>query len=75
MERTPAAETRASGDRRSHFVRFVEWAHLRASQAPFFAICVGIVLLWLVSLPLWSDLKEWQTVIHTNAIEPTGQVL
>lgn len=65
--RTPAAETRASGDRRSHFDRFVEWAHLRASQAPLFVVCVGITVLWLISLPLWSDLKEWQTVIHTVA--------
>lgn len=67
MERTPAAETRASGDRRSHFDRFVEWAHRRASQAPLFVVCVGIIVLWLISLPLWSDLKAWQTVIHTVA--------
>jgi low affinity Fe/Cu permease len=67
MERTPAADTRESGDRRRLFDRFVEWAHLRVSQAPFFVVCVGIVVAWLISLPLWSDLKEWQTVIHTVA--------
>ncbi len=67
MERTSAAQTRRSGDRRSLFDRFVEWAHLRASQAPFFVVCAGIVVAWLVSLPLWVDLKVWQTAIHTVA--------
>jgi low affinity Fe/Cu permease len=67
MARTPAADTRESGDRRSPFDRFVEWAYMRASQAPFFVVCAGVVVLWLISLPLWSDLKEWQTVIHTVA--------
>jgi low affinity Fe/Cu permease len=42
-------------------------AHRRVSQAPFFFVCAGIVAVWLVSLPLWDDLKEWQTVIHTVA--------
>ena len=32
---------------------------------PFFIICVAIVVAWLVSLPLWVDLKEWQVAIHT----------
>jgi low affinity Fe/Cu permease len=65
--RPEAAETRRRGDRRSPFDRFVEWAHLRVSQAPFFFVCTGIVAVWLVSLPLWADLKEWQTAIHTVA--------
>ena len=30
-------------------------------------MCAGIEALWLVSLPLWADLKEWQTAIHTVA--------
>lgn len=30
-------------------------------------MCTGIVAVWLVSLPLWADLKEWQTAIHTVA--------
>ena len=66
-QRTPAAETRARGDRRSGFDRFVEFAHLRVSQAPFFFVCAGIVVAWLVTLPLWVDLKAWQTAIHTVA--------
>lgn len=67
MERTPAARSRASGDRRSPFDRFVEWTHLWVSQAPFFFVCAGIVAVWLISLPLWADLKAWQTAIHTVA--------
>lgn len=67
MGRTEAAKTRKQGDRRSPFDRFVESTHLRVSQAPFFFLCAGIVTAWLVSLPLWADLKEWQTAIHTVA--------
>ncbi|HEX8761064.1 MAG TPA: low affinity iron permease family protein [Pseudonocardiaceae bacterium] len=67
MERTDAATTRSRGDRRSLFDRFVQAAYVRVSQAPFFFVCTGMVLAWLVSLPLWADLKEWQTAIHTVA--------
>ena len=67
MERSEAAETRRKGDRRSLFDRFVQSAYLRVSQAPFFFLCAGIVVLWLVSLPLWADLKAWQVAIHTVA--------
>jgi len=47
------------------FDRFVEAAHTRVSQAPFFAICVAVIAAWLVSFPLFTDLKSWQVVIHT----------
>jgi low affinity Fe/Cu permease len=67
VERTDAATTRSRGDRRSLFDRFVQAAYVRVSQAPFFFVCAGIVAVWLVSLPLWADLKEWQTAIHTVA--------
>ena len=67
VERTKAAKTRARGDRRSLFDRFVETVYLRVSQAPFFFVCAGIVVVWLVSSPLWPDLKEWQVAIHTVA--------
>jgi low affinity Fe/Cu permease len=30
-----------------------------------FAICVLVILAWLVSFPLFSDAKSWQVVIHT----------
>ena len=67
VERTDAATTRSRGDRRSLFDRFVQAAYVRVSQAPFFFVCTSMVLAWLVSLPLWADLKEWQTAIHTVA--------
>lgn len=67
MERSEAARTRARGDRRSLFDRFVHSAYLRVSQAPFFFLCAGVVVVWLISLPLWADLKAWQVAIHTVA--------
>lgn len=60
----PAAASRG-GDRRSPFDRFVEACYLWVSRPPFFFICVLIVVAWLVSLPLFTDLKEWQAVVHT----------
>lgn len=66
-DRSEAARTRRQGGGRSLFERFVERAQTAVSEAPFFAVCVGIVLLWLVSLPWWADLKTWQTAIHTVA--------
>jgi hypothetical protein len=67
MNRTPAAKTRAVGDRRTVFDRFVEKVYRRASQAPFFFLCALVVVGWLVSVPLWSDLKAWQAALHTVA--------
>ncbi len=66
-EHRPAAQTRAAGDRRSWFDRFVEAAHLRVSRPPFFFVCLGLIALWFASAPLWADLKAWQYVIHTVA--------
>ncbi|MEV6431667.1 low affinity iron permease family protein [Nocardia sp. NPDC051463] len=65
--RSEAARSRGVGDHRSPFDRFVEHAELRVSQAPFFFVCVGIVVAWLISLPWWTDLKTWQVAIHTVA--------
>ena len=67
MADTEAAKSRKQGDRRSLFDRFVQAAYLRVSQAPFFFICAGTVIVWLMSLPLWVDLKAWQVAIHTVA--------
>ncbi len=67
VEYAKAATTRARGDHRTLFDRFVQTAYLRVSRAPFFFVCAGIVAAWLLSLPLWADLKEWQTAIHTVA--------
>ena len=65
--RSDAAESREQPDGRTAFERFVEAAYDRVSRAPFFALCVGIVVVWAVSVPLWSSLKSWQVAIHTVA--------
>jgi low affinity Fe/Cu permease len=54
-----------SDEETSRFDRFVEEAHARVSRAPFFALCVLVILAWLVSFPLFGDAKSWQVVIHT----------
>ena len=64
-ERTGAQETRESGGGRSPFERFVEQVNGRVSSAPFFFVCAAVVLAWLVSMPLWGDLKSWQALIST----------
>lgn len=60
-------EAARGGDDRSVFDRFVESAESVVTRAPFFLVCVGIVVAWAVSLPLWADLKAWQVAIHTVA--------
>lgn len=60
-------EAARGGDDRSVFDRFVEAAEAFVTRAPFFLICAGIVVAWLVSVPFWPDLKAWQVAIHTVA--------
>lgn len=65
-EHRPAADaTRGTGDTRSRFDRFVEAAYLRVSRPPFFFLCAAIIVVWLLSAPLWADLKAWQVAIHS----------
>jgi len=64
-EHRPARQARKAGDDRSGFDRFVEAVYLRVSRPSFFFACVTVIALWLVSAPLWADLKAWQYVIHT----------
>ena len=52
-------------DTRNGFDRFVEAAHSWVSRWPFFFLCVAIIVVWLASAPLWTDLKSWQSAIHT----------
>jgi low affinity Fe/Cu permease len=66
-EHRPAREARKRGDDRSAFDRFVEAVYLKVSRPSFFFACAGVIVLWLVSAPLWADLKSWQYVIHTVA--------
>lgn len=35
------------------------------SRPVFFYGCLAIVFVWLISLPLWTDLKAWQAALHT----------
>jgi low affinity Fe/Cu permease len=55
----------AVGSRATRFDRFVEVTHAHVSRAPFFVICVVVIVGWLVSYPLFPDAKSWQVVIHT----------
>jgi low affinity Fe/Cu permease len=64
-EHRPARQARTTGDDRSSFDRFVEAVHLKVSRASFFFVCAGVIVLWLLSAPLWADLTAWQYVIHT----------
>jgi len=66
-EHRPARDARKEGDDRSRFDHFVEDVYLRVSRPSFFVLCVLIVIVWLLSAPLWADLKAWQYVIHTVA--------
>ncbi|MCW2829022.1 MAG: hypothetical protein JWQ67_2638 [Marmoricola sp.] len=65
MDREEAARDRKQQDGRTSFEKFVEAVHSRVSQAPFFLVCLGIVVIWAASLPLFPDLKQWQVAIHT----------
>lgn len=65
MDRTEAQQSREQHDGLGPFEKFVEGTNQRVSRAPFFFICVALVLLWLISVPLWHDLKTWQVAIHT----------
>jgi low affinity Fe/Cu permease len=66
-EHRPARQARKTGDDRSRFDRFVEAVYLKVSRPSFFVACAMVIVLWLVSAPLWADLKAWQYVIHTVA--------
>ena len=68
MTRNDAAKSRRTrSDGRAPFELFVETAYQGASRAPFFFVCMLIVVAWLVSMPWWVDLKAWQVAIHTVA--------
>jgi low affinity Fe/Cu permease len=50
---------------RSAFDRFAEEASNIVSGAPFFAACALVVLLWLPTIVVFSDVDTWQLVINT----------
>ena len=65
MERNEAAESRRNGDGRGMFDRFVEAVQGQVTRAPFFLVCLAIVVAWAASYPLFPTAKDWQVVIHT----------
>ena len=65
MERNEAAESRKKGDGRGPFEQFVEVVQSQVSRAPFFLLCLAIVIVWAASYPLFDSAKSWQVVIHT----------
>ena len=64
-DRTDAAETRETHDRLNLFERFVEVSTGVVSRAPFFAVCVAVVVVWALSYPLWKTTTKWELAIHT----------
>jgi low affinity Fe/Cu permease len=67
VKRSEAAESRKKSDGRSPFEVFVEACYQMASRAPFFFVCLFIVVAWFASVAWWADLKAWQVAIHTVA--------
>jgi low affinity Fe/Cu permease len=65
VEHNEARESRERGDGRGVFERFVEAVQGQVSRAPFFLVCVAIVIAWAASYPLFPTAKDWQVVIHT----------
>jgi hypothetical protein len=51
MERTDAAESREKSSGLDPFEKFVELSTKLISRAPFFAVCVAVVVIWAVSYP------------------------
>ena len=64
-ERPAASDRETATDGRSPFERFVETAQRFVTRPGFFFGCMAVLLVWLFSVPLWNDLKAWQTAIHT----------
>jgi low affinity Fe/Cu permease len=48
------------------FDRFATTASALVGRAPFFAACVGLVLLWAPSYFLIQDVDAWQLIINTT---------
>ena len=65
MERTDAAESREKSTGLDPFERFVEVSTKLISRAPFFAVCVAVVVVWAVSYPLWKSTTKWELALHT----------
>ncbi len=47
------------------FDRFAAAASVLVGRAPFFAVCVGLVAIWLPSILIIRDVDAWQLIINT----------
>src|SRR5688572_14868898 len=65
MERTDAAESRQKSTGLDPFERFVELSTKLISKAPFFAVCVAVIVVWAASYPFWTSTTKWELAIHT----------
>jgi low affinity Fe/Cu permease len=65
MERTDAAASRQKSSGLDPFEKFVELSTKVISRAPFFAVCVAVVVIWAVSYPMWKTTTKWELAIHT----------
>ena len=52
-------------EQRGLFDRFAERANTTVSRAPFFALCVLLVVVWLPSYFAFRSIDTWQLVINT----------
>jgi low affinity Fe/Cu permease len=48
------------------FHRFAKWTAAVTGRAGTFAVCIGIVILWAASGPLFGFSDSWQLVINTG---------
>ena len=64
-QRTQAADSREKKKDRDPFEKFVDLSTTLISRAPFFAVCVAVVVVWAVSYPLWTSVTKWELAIHT----------
>jgi low affinity Fe/Cu permease len=64
-QRTDAAESRQKSSGLDPFEKFVELSTKVISRAPFFAVCVAVVVIWAVSYPMWKTTTKWELAIHT----------
>ncbi len=64
-ERSSATMPRDIDSHVSWFDRFATRASEFAARAPFFSMCILVVLLWAPSI-IWLDMSTWQLIINTT---------
>jgi low affinity Fe/Cu permease len=64
-ERATATMPRDIDSQVGWFDRFATKASEFAARAPFFAICILLVLVWAPSI-IWLEMSTWQLIINTT---------